>query len=339
MLSLEHQQRYGDVARSLEVSPSIRRIKKLLVFVCQQRWESDPTTLASLHLETLLYEVHQLAATTEQLEAALSRVVKTLNKQDEYVPIAQTIVQTLRPLYEEPSTPSPSQHANLEPVTSEPSVSEPAPGSLNLFDVRLGIMKYANPIRAKILVFSALHEPFGFTRQDWLNLKMHEFDGLLRQLLQVCKTYTDLEALVYRTARQLKDAEETMETAEVVIRCLRSLYVHGSPAAILALSDPTSLNLDEFEQATQELADESEIERTCQLLLTASEVPTTFELSCLSSLQGSPDADSSATTEDQTRLELAEIEAMLELEATGSPEDVTQFERSITDGDVNHAHS
>jgi hypothetical protein len=140
--------------------------------------------------------------------------------------------------------------------------------TFSLFDSRLGIMKYINPLRAKILIFAALHDGFSNNSQDWLSLKMVELDSLLRQLLNTCELYTDLEALLYKTAHQLDNSEDAIQTATALIKCLRSFYLHGSPAALIeAPTDETRLSLDEYEENTLEIANASDEDRlTCQLL-------------------------------------------------------------------------
>jgi len=135
---------------------------------------------------------------------------------------------------------------------------EPIPDETNypsLFDFRLGIMKYANPLRVKILIFSALHQTFSFSSQDWFNLKAYELDGLLRHLLTTCPAYTDLEALLYPAARRLHSPEEHIQTATAVIKCLRPFYIHGnSTQSIDSSTEKTKIRLDDFEETTLEFA-------------------------------------------------------------------------------------
>lgn len=282
---------YAAIAQRLEPEPNLQRIKKLLFYVCHRQWESDAAKLERLNLETLIQEVHQLTRTSAQLEAAFEAVVKTLNKQEEYREIAQTIVTSLGRLYpgyqEELPLPPPlavasPQEEVLEAIavpeeTRSPIQPEPPRPSqdapLNLFDFRLGIMKYANPLQAKILLFSALYEDFGFTNQDWSNLKQHDLDSLLRRLLGICKTYTDLEACLFTAARRSPEPEQTVQTAEAIIKCLRSFYLYSNAAQLpLPLDEPTQLKLDDFEETTlgfANIADEDDY--TCQLVPPAAE--------------------------------------------------------------------
>lgn len=286
---------YHAIAARLEQDPQILRIKKLLIFVCKSQWTSDPTQIASFSTVILVEELHTLAPTFEQLQQSLSALVKSLSKQAEYQAIANLLMQKLRPLYQVTSAPRPAatQLASPAPAATPPASPQPEPptdptdaGSesrleadidklsqsdrqpINLFDVRLAIQKYTNPLRAKILAFSALHSEFHFNEQDWFNLKMYELDTLLRGLLKACRSYTDLEHLLYSTARRLRDPEDLIQAADTVTKFLRIFYVHGSPSLLISLPpDETKISLDDFEEATRGFANlDDEFDHTCQLV-------------------------------------------------------------------------
>lgn len=281
---------YSQVIQALEQDPNAARIKKLMLYICRREWETDTGKLTHLDMGTLVQELHRLAPTIDQLESNLQAIVSSLNKPAEYGAIAQTLIRKFRPLYLDPpvSRPAASQVASpvvtlaeLLPATSPdsstpPFASEPQDPpnnqTFNLFDARLGIMKYANPLRAKIVIFSALHSDFDFSGQDWLSLRMYELDGLLRQLLDLCKSYTDLEALLYAAARRLPDAEENVEIASVIIKCLRPFYLYGGSVSTLAAStEVTQIDLD-FDETRLELEAADEDDRTCELMLQEAEL-------------------------------------------------------------------
>ena len=285
---------YETAAKQLETEQNWLRIKKLMLYTCRQQWESDTAALNSISTVRLARELHQLAPTIEQLELALSSVVQTLNKQAEYAEIARAIVHHLGRLYPnyqpqpqpqvQPQSLPPSQPvAELLPAippTSPPPITQlrPPASFFSLLDARLGIMRYTNPLRAKIVVFSALHQPFNFEEQDWLNLRMHALDGLLQQLLATCQTYTDLEALLYRSARQLQDSEENVPTATAVIKCLRAFYLDGRATTIAPMESEataigeTAISLDSFEESTRELLGLDESEPSYEFLRAGAEM-------------------------------------------------------------------
>jgi class 3 adenylate cyclase len=250
---------YRDVAHQIEQNSYILRFKKLIVYVCKNQWISDSEQLAAFDTALLLKELQTLAPTLERLQTSLDAVVKTLSKQTEYTLIATELITQLGLMYPEspvlersPAQPPPSPVAATQnpPITAD--LDQPLKSVPNLFDVRLGILKYTNPLRAKILVFSTLHSDFTFSSADWLDLKMYELDGLLRELVQNFQTYTDLEAVLYSTARRLPEPEAGVQAADTIVKCVRTLYLHGSPAAIFGNAEQaTRITLDDFEESTQ----------------------------------------------------------------------------------------
>lgn len=279
---------YGEVIAALNQAPNTARIKKLILYVCRQQWESDTGKLTGLDISSLVEELHHMASTIAQLEATLNAIVRTLNKPAEYGVVAQTIIRIMGRLYLndrfEAEAPLPTVApvdsfalvAPPEPLPPANSVAELSPSGANLdlpasaafclFEARLGIMKYANPLRTKILLFSALQTDFNFSSQDWLNLRMSELDSLLRQLLNICKSYTDLEALLYSTARRLHTPEEHVDIANVVIKCLRTYYLYGGSVGPIGVpAEETKVKLD-FDETRLELDAADEDDHTCQLL-------------------------------------------------------------------------
>ena len=298
-LAPERQSAAIAIAATLDAHPNQGRIKKMLVYLCRGQWVQDPNQLAQFPTASLLDELPQHFRDRAQLQQALVKFVKSLSKQAEYAAIAQWLLQAVRPLYptkpgdqEPPTAESTTPPENLTalgsatvppppaaiPVPNLPTahvtISHALPGAavptttgrttLNLFDIRLGILKYTNPLKAKILAFSALHSDFCFTRQDWFNLKSHDLDTLLRGLIQSCRNYTDLEYLLYSTAKRLEQPDDLIQTAETIIKYLRSYYLDGNPSIMASLSsgDETRIGVDEFEVATQEISPFSEEDQT-----------------------------------------------------------------------------
>lgn len=97
-------------------------------------------------------------------------------------------------------------------------------GPKDLFDVRLKILRHANPLRAKILIFSILYHPFKFSTRDWLTIKMQDLDHLIRHLYSICPTPTVLEEKLHETARKLNQPEEYSLTGNIIIKAMKSLY-------------------------------------------------------------------------------------------------------------------
>ncbi len=277
-LSLEaapEQPLYSAIAAQLEQDPHALRFKKLIFYICKGNWVQSSEQLIPIPMTALVEELHRIAPAFNQLQQALHLVVSNLSKPTEYSAIVKILLKTLYPLYYPPTVepltpvtqtlpaaaapviPIPPPLARPEaaaPVVAAPPVDARSP--VSLFDVRLGILKYTNPLKAKILAFSALYSDFGFQDQDWFQLKTYDLDGLLRSLLTSCRNYTDLEHLLYSTARRIPQLEDLIQTADTLVKYLRSFYLHGNPTLLVSLAavDDTRISLDDFEVATQELA-------------------------------------------------------------------------------------
>ncbi len=233
-----------EVVNNLEQDRESLRIKKLIVCVCQGVWENDTNKLSNLDFPTCIEELQAKNSTLEELKISLYNVVKTLNKPQQYAAIAKTIYSNVGRLYS--NVPKSNQPQERSQLNSNPGNDPTAPveyatqGSFNSqkhqstspnrraydkFDLRLEVMNYTNPLRAKILLFSTLNYPFDFSNQDWSSLKAQELDDLLKKLFRTCKTLTDLESQLYNTASILNDPDENTKAANAIIQSLKPFYV------------------------------------------------------------------------------------------------------------------
>ncbi len=105
-----------------------------------------------------------------------------------------------------------------------------APGSVAVsraydpFSVRLEVMKYANPLRAKILAFSTLHHKFEVTGNEWSSMRTRPFDELLAQLYETYDDASQLEVQLHETAKCLDAPEEDRQAAEAILQALEPFY-------------------------------------------------------------------------------------------------------------------
>lgn len=254
------QENYQKIAQVLRQDPEQIRIKKLLVLACKNAWISDQNQLAQLDLAQLVLELYHLASTLESLQLVLANRVKKLSKCAEYTIISDRIVQAFQPLY----TAQASKQANdvestaflsqlvsrsMVHVKAEAEAHPPSPRNRmrqqqnlsNLFDLRLEIIRYATPLRAKVLLFSLLHEPFQSTSEHHLMLKNHELDDLLRILIQTYRLFSDLETKLMHVARSLEDPEDYLRVAKVV---LCAIQCHYSEAEMALKTDVAPETLD-----------------------------------------------------------------------------------------------
>ncbi len=117
---------------------------------------------------------------------------------------------------------------NLPPKATSPSSQSDPPAQgrdrTSLFDLRVDILQYVNPLRAKILLHSCLHGPFGYTQQDWANLSHTTLDDLLRQTFDYCPSFADLDSKLTITAHCLGQGSESVPVASTIIRAMRAYY-------------------------------------------------------------------------------------------------------------------
>jgi class 3 adenylate cyclase len=108
-------------------------------------------------------------------------------------------------------------------IASEPPLLTPR-DRRDLFALRLEIMRYTNPLRAKILLLSTIRSPFTFTPQDWRLLKAKTLDNLLQETFQYCPSFADLEGKLVVIASCLDNHQENTKTAEAILQAMRPYY-------------------------------------------------------------------------------------------------------------------
>lgn len=134
--------------------------------------------------------------------------------------------------YWEPTTESSLENTDADtdktyvPEEERSSAASPtkARDRANLFDLRLEIMRYTNPLRAKILLLSTVRSPFSFTQQDWLTLKSKSLDDLLEDTFQYCKTFADLESKLTIMCHCVDNVGENIQTAGAILQAMKPFY-------------------------------------------------------------------------------------------------------------------
>lgn len=219
-----------EVVKNLEEHQNSLRIKKLIYAICKSKWENDANQLNSIKLKELIQELQIANPSLDYLNHSLDKLVKTLNKPMEYALVADAIAEQMTRLYPD------SQEVTQQVVKSNPvpqsleykpnlGWDEP-PISYDPFELRVEIMKYTNPLRAKILAYSIVYHLFDFSSQDWLNLKTKELDVLLHKLFDRCKTLKDLEDNLQTVAKNLNQTDEYTQAAGAVYQAMKRYYVN-----------------------------------------------------------------------------------------------------------------
>ncbi|MBK4732810.1 hypothetical protein JJD41_23505 [Oxynema sp. CENA135] len=227
-----------EVVRDLERDPNLIRIKKLLVCVCEGKWENNRETLDDLDLVELLETVKDRAPNLVQLRSILGEIVRKLNKPKPYSVLAQALIKKVGKIYPD----SPDDERSRDPQQElKPDLfkdgdtgqrsdfnrtldSDRKIAPETLYNLKYKIVRHTSPLRAKILIFSTLYHPFSFSDRDWIALKQKPLDLLLTQLFASCKNLTELEAELYITARAIDNSDENLQTASVIVQYLIPLY-------------------------------------------------------------------------------------------------------------------
>ncbi len=232
------------VTAELEGSVNINRMKKLLYFVVYGKWEVSETKLTDVEIKDLVRGVIDLNYNLEELESLLKKICSQLNKQIEYLAVSEEIIQKIAPIYTERSEIISSREGNYSNGTNGENsidnllVSHQPAAVLNrlydidekkrlqneLFEVRLKLVQRTNPLRVKILIFSAIERLFTFSESDWSALKKHRLDELLEKLLLKCPSKKDLENQLYQTAKKFENKNENIQVASAIVKHLGSLY-------------------------------------------------------------------------------------------------------------------
>ncbi|MEH2066232.1 MAG: hypothetical protein V7K50_28885 [Nostoc sp.] len=233
------------VTKNLEQDENSKRIKKLIYSACKNIWENDEDTLERFKLQELIQELYRFNPSINNLNYTLSKVVKTLNKQTEYTLIASLISQEMQRLYitlDEQTGILLNKHHQEEltgilleeqifdnrgqiPSNSiDKSSNSQIKHEYNQFDLRQNIMKYTNPLRAKIVLFSALDNKFTFNEEDWLKLKAKKLDDLLLKLFDACPTIIELESKLNSAVISLGKPDENIQAASAIIQSMQVLY-------------------------------------------------------------------------------------------------------------------
>ncbi|MEH1782153.1 MAG: hypothetical protein V7K67_05690 [Nostoc sp.] len=244
------------VTKHLEQHENSKRIKKLIYSACKNIWENDEETLDRFKLQELIQELYRLNPTINNLNYSLSKVVKTLNKQAEYALLASVISHEMQKLYITPEEATgilsnqPHQEEATGILLNQPRQEEQifynsgqissnyidkSPNNqtkhqYNQFDLRQNIMKYTNPLRAKVVLFSALYKKFTFNEEDWLKLKAEQLDDLLLRLFDTCPTIRELEFKLNSAVISLGKPDENIQAASAIIQSMRGLYGNISPS-------------------------------------------------------------------------------------------------------------
>ncbi|MFM7384458.1 MAG: hypothetical protein ACKO1W_15620 [Microcystaceae cyanobacterium] len=108
------------------------------------------------------------------------------------------------------------------PTPSAPANNSPPAKKYQAFEVRSEIMQYANPLRAKILLFSLLFNNWE-KNQDWSMLRSYSLDDLVEQVLLSRRPANDVEMRLLGLAQSMQERDVYQQTAKTLIKVLKPI--------------------------------------------------------------------------------------------------------------------
>lgn len=234
--AMENSSLFTQVVQSLEQNEDSARIKKLVFYVAKQVWARDQNQLDSISLTDLVRELFTIYSDIESLKKSIYRMAQTLNKPEQYLSVASTIITEAKTLYDfqKNKLSSDSDLITVPLVTTVrqeapvipdliPTASIPTQKKVEPFEIRHKVMIQANPLQAKILLFSAVEHQFDWSQQDWTALRSTELYELIRTITDTCQSFEALVDILNSTARKLNKPPEYLAIANIISRALKPM--------------------------------------------------------------------------------------------------------------------
>lgn len=258
----------NEVVNNLQQHSQSVRIKKIIFLATKNVWISDKNKLDKLDFLAIFQELISVNRTKESLRDALYSAASTLNKKAEYIFISNTILTLVEAVFTEAVT------ANQSPTVVQSGVATEKPVAAkissfpkdrsDLFDIKLDIMRYTNPLRAKILIFSTLYHQFRYTEDELSLLKRQELDDLIIKLYRACPSVTQLKNKLNTTAKNLPISSENLQAAETILMALQGYYTEAKEDEFRERESLESNQEDNNNQGTN-FIDDDDKDETCQL--------------------------------------------------------------------------
>jgi hypothetical protein len=217
----------GLIVQAVQQGGYADRVKKLVYFTCTRTWTNDASKLSEEELRALLDQLCREHATLEDLGQRFRDAIHCLNKKAEYARVAKLLLSKLQPLYQ------PSQLPQRDPSSSAREAPPLEYGGLHLrkqaydpFELRAGLMQQTSPLRAKLVLFTALYHKLEPTGQGLATLRRYSLDELLKALYEACNSPPELEARLQQAVQQLQEPEQDAQAANALLQMLQPLYAY-----------------------------------------------------------------------------------------------------------------
>ena len=263
--------RYQQVAQILDQDAQSIRIKKVLYCLCHKVWEKDQQKVDQADTEILVEQLYQLAPSPRDLKYRLRYLLQHLNRKAQYTKVVDTIFRAFSPLYSAAAelalvstpglqhasdstspntcfaaTPAPTHPEATVAYSAQPLTPIPAVAAAeirdrtDLFELRLDIIKYCNPLRAKILLYSTLQSPFTGSPVEWAVLRNKTLEDFLREAFEYCPTFSDLESKLTIISHCLDDPNENEPVISAILMAIEPYYPKVQPSVPQRGSQPVA---------------------------------------------------------------------------------------------------
>ncbi len=102
-------------------------------------------------------------------------------------------------------------------------------GPRDLFSIRSQLAQQANPLRAKIVLFSLLYRPFSYNSGDWSTLKQQDLGEFIRRVYNKYATLEELKRALTIATAQLDAPNECDHAAAAIYKVLKPYYTEVEP--------------------------------------------------------------------------------------------------------------
>lgn len=117
-------------------------------------------------------------------------------------------------------------------------------GPRDLFSIRSQLAQQANPLRAKIVLFSALYHPFAQSSSDWSTLKQQDLGEFIRRVYNKYASFEALQNALILITAQLENPAACDHAAAAILKVLKPYYTEVDADVNTATGTLTDPNTD-----------------------------------------------------------------------------------------------
>ena len=172
----------------------------------------------------VLYEQHQMAKTKGQLQKKQLSNKETLVTETGFSDIKENQTQKQKQINYKGTCIVANPELEIQKALAVETFSQSKSLEYDTFTVRYEVMKYTNPLRAKIILFSLIHHRFDSSIKDWSLLNTCRLDDLLREVINKYPKIEEIEAKMLKVAKKMNSSEEYVQAAGAIFQAVKTYY-------------------------------------------------------------------------------------------------------------------